>query len=435
VLVSQPALKNIVRFTDLEIGVPVALPHFLGFDNDAPNRIPDLVIPKKPGFTVTADDTNVTVTRNFGSEADVDVYVEFWKSSERKFPEPPQAGTAGQGFLEPNPCVLDMSALQSAPSTIITWHPGVSDPANNIYPTFSEAHAAAQQVRGPVTIYISSFGSNPAVIDAGTYSMITDFASIKLDGFGTVRYEDGAVITDIFDLEIVSDLGISFRSDGNSQSLFVPSFGFGFIYLGAAINEMFTTQAGDAPVIDFSDSFFILATEAASGFGFSSTPFAEPVVYGDDAFMILFPRSGIRAAPNWLGGDAGVAMNFINTGGFNFAFGSRFSTDNPNHTGTVDWNPGNNPLHVFRDQDADFDLAYNDFARIDTAGGAVTATLPTAQIRSGERVRVKRRGANGLTVAVQSGEDLNGTTDGTAAIGDETCALFVSDGLGGWEQC
>jgi len=74
-------LKNILSFTGLVVGVPASLPHLLNVNGTSVD--PDLVLPDiVGGFTVTADATNVTVTRLVGSPAAVDVYVERWHTIE-----------------------------------------------------------------------------------------------------------------------------------------------------------------------------------------------------------------------------------------------------------------------------------------------------------------------------------------------------------------
>lgn len=54
-------LLSTVAFNGLVVGVPTSLPH--GLRHDGMGIIPDLVLPDEPGFTITADATNVTVTR------------------------------------------------------------------------------------------------------------------------------------------------------------------------------------------------------------------------------------------------------------------------------------------------------------------------------------------------------------------------------------
>ncbi len=96
-------LKNIVRFVGLVLGVPVSLPHNLNVNGVA--QTPDKVEPNIGGFTVTADATNVTVTR-VNSETAVDVYVEFWHSENRVFGA---SGAFQPTGLTPRPFVLALS--------------------------------------------------------------------------------------------------------------------------------------------------------------------------------------------------------------------------------------------------------------------------------------------------------------------------------------
>jgi len=84
-------LKNIVRFTGLAIGVPVALPHRLNVNGIA--VAPKTVEPNIGGFTITATTTNVTVTRTAdAASGNVDVLVEFWHSIEAVVPLVPPPG-------------------------------------------------------------------------------------------------------------------------------------------------------------------------------------------------------------------------------------------------------------------------------------------------------------------------------------------------------
>lgn len=69
-------LKNILSFSGLVVGVPVALPHGLNV-NGTPVK-PAIGGLNAGGFTVTADTINVTVTRQAAGPAAVQVYVEHW---------------------------------------------------------------------------------------------------------------------------------------------------------------------------------------------------------------------------------------------------------------------------------------------------------------------------------------------------------------------
>lgn len=72
-------LKNVLPFSGLVVGVPTSLPHLLNV-NTVP-VIPDLIGASAGGFTITANATNVTVTRTTGGAA-VNVYVERWHTIE-----------------------------------------------------------------------------------------------------------------------------------------------------------------------------------------------------------------------------------------------------------------------------------------------------------------------------------------------------------------
>lgn len=67
-------LKNIVQFVNVAAGGTAVLPH--GLNINGVGLIPDLLMQPRPDFTVTADDTNITVTNNSLGVATVDVCVE-----------------------------------------------------------------------------------------------------------------------------------------------------------------------------------------------------------------------------------------------------------------------------------------------------------------------------------------------------------------------
>lgn len=104
-------LKNIVRFTNVAVGATVALPHGLtisppgGGDQGV---VPDVLLPSRGGFTVTANATNVSVTNNTASIASVDVLAEHWHSMERAF------GDVAVEELTPQPFVVNLDASGAA---------------------------------------------------------------------------------------------------------------------------------------------------------------------------------------------------------------------------------------------------------------------------------------------------------------------------------
>ena len=100
-------IKNIVRFIAAVPGIPVVLPHGLNIDGTR-NLVPDIVIPNVPGFDVTADAINVTVTNNGPIPTGIDVFVDAWHTITREFgASNPLPGLLPDGSLTPQPFVLD----------------------------------------------------------------------------------------------------------------------------------------------------------------------------------------------------------------------------------------------------------------------------------------------------------------------------------------
>jgi hypothetical protein len=79
-------LKNILSFTGLVVGAPSVQAHLLNINDIA--LIPRIMLATGGGYTITADSTNVTVTRLLGAGAAVDVYCELWHSIEDAEPRP-----------------------------------------------------------------------------------------------------------------------------------------------------------------------------------------------------------------------------------------------------------------------------------------------------------------------------------------------------------
>lgn len=70
-------INNVVPFVGLVVGVPAVLPH--GLNLGGTKLIPTRMVASASGFTITADDTNVTAVRNTAKSAeDVNVLVEYW---------------------------------------------------------------------------------------------------------------------------------------------------------------------------------------------------------------------------------------------------------------------------------------------------------------------------------------------------------------------
>ena len=137
-------IKWIVRFTNVTPGATVALPHGLNIDppggaGGPEPQIPDLVLPSIPGFTVTADATNVTVTNNLPDATSVDVYVETWHTIERAF------GDAALLELTPRPFVVDLSGAAADEAAAVLGFgageigTGISANGDYLWPWFDQS--------------------------------------------------------------------------------------------------------------------------------------------------------------------------------------------------------------------------------------------------------------------------------------------------------
>jgi hypothetical protein len=100
-------LFNILQFVAVPPGTPgVAQAHGLNVPG-RPNVTPDLILPSVGGFTVTADDTDVTVVNNGVEAADIDVWVWHLHTFDRAF------GSVATFNLTPQPFVVSPGGVGS----------------------------------------------------------------------------------------------------------------------------------------------------------------------------------------------------------------------------------------------------------------------------------------------------------------------------------
>lgn len=116
-------IKHIVRFVNVPAGATAVLPHGLNIDppggEGGPEpQVPDQVLPGKPGFTVTADAVNVTVTNNTAVERSIDCLCEFWSTPERAF------GAASITELVPRPFIPDFGDALNEGSAVLGFGAG-----------------------------------------------------------------------------------------------------------------------------------------------------------------------------------------------------------------------------------------------------------------------------------------------------------------------
>ncbi|KKN50635.1 hypothetical protein LCGC14_0630620 [marine sediment metagenome] len=111
-------IEAIVQFIDLIVDDPVSLPH--GLVNPPRKLVPDVVAPNEGGFLVTADDTNITVTRLADESPDsVDVWASSWHTIRREFGSTqPQPGIQPDGSLVPQPFIINQGVSESGEAAV-----------------------------------------------------------------------------------------------------------------------------------------------------------------------------------------------------------------------------------------------------------------------------------------------------------------------------
>lgn len=205
-------LKNVVSFTGLAVGVPTALPHRMNVNGYA--VIPQVVLPSQPGFTVTANTINVTVTRTVDAPTDsINIYCEHWHTIEDL--EPPGglgslvpfigSGGGGGGGLGPTgptgPTGATGPTGPTGAASNVTGPTGPTGPTGATGPTGPTG--AASNVTGPTGPTGPAGGGGGAVTTnqsltgdgtGGSPLSVADPLDVATDGPATIL--TGAVITD-----------------------------------------------------------------------------------------------------------------------------------------------------------------------------------------------------------------------------------------------
>lgn len=296
-------LKNIVRFTGITPNVATSLPHGL-ITSEGHALVPDLVaVP--PGFTVTADSINVTVT---GNDDAVDVYVESWHTVERAF-----ADVAVEA-LTPQPYVLAGGASgQAATGTaqllyFAPSHP--QGPGGNRYTTWAALYDAIEALRnasnqtlvGQIIIdFDFSFVGGEFQIPAGTWNMSAVRWQNDIRGpFGTPRitFADGCSITSSTALIIDGYGGLTLVNDSLTNTPFILKDFFGIAIVGKR-TELINRVSGAAPLFkaDPTAAFCFIFTSGANAAGSIGGGAVNPSPVVDCAgrfFFLGLPHGGLE---------------------------------------------------------------------------------------------------------------------------------------------
>jgi hypothetical protein len=353
-------LKNILSFTGLGIGVPASLPH--GLNRNTGPATPRLIAANAPGFTITANTINVTVTRTTGGAA-VSVYAELWHTYEDAEPYP---GLALANF----PFVIDANGGGGGGggSNIILDNQGVVLPGNpfttldftggGVVAANAGAGLATITIPGTVTtdgLTITGDGSvgNPLVGVAAPASVVVD--GVTITGDGSVGLPLAVIPSGLDELVQVATDGITITGDGTTGNPLVATgaglTGFGSQFLGdgsdgALVYDGVATVLGVVPVTEPATSPYAGARAYFLDrdiFGTSITIAANTVVVGngqrvwctgDIAGPGKIARSGspgVTATTNAGGaGGNGTSTDFLGGSG---AGGNGGAGGNPNAIG------------------------------------------------------------------------------------------------------
>ncbi len=94
-------LKNSLSFVGLVVGVPTPIAHGLNWNGRG--VVPDIIFLDSGGYIVTADATNITITRTASAVPTVQALCESWHTIERDF------GPVSTIALVPQPIVIQGS--------------------------------------------------------------------------------------------------------------------------------------------------------------------------------------------------------------------------------------------------------------------------------------------------------------------------------------
>ena len=171
-------LFSILRFTAAAPGVPVVLPHGLAF----PARlvVPDVILPSAPGFLITADDTNVTVTNQSGVVADIDCFCWAIHTYERAF------GATQTVILTPQPFVPDFIGMGG---TITYFDPDTSVMPQTVFLTAAptlNARIVVTDIAGRAAVNnITVDGNGNTINSEPTQTIVVNYGSATFRFNGT----------------------------------------------------------------------------------------------------------------------------------------------------------------------------------------------------------------------------------------------------------
>jgi len=440
-------LKNILRFTNLAVGIPTVLPHLLNV-NQVP-VLPQIVIPREGGISTAADTLNVTVTRLSGGPQDVDVYVEHWHTIESALPLPGQLAGLVPFLLEPG--TSGPGGSSNLGSTCLVYMPGsgMAGPVTfDSWPDLMAQLNALKAVSGPGGCFTVAVDNSlvfplPAVVPpGGPY----DFANVFLIG----NYQVPQISAFVNRLD-VSD-GATFANLRNIQALHLVN-----LNNTTPMDSTLGTAPTNGEIIRVSIGAILENNGLApmwrivpGAIGAMGVLLAD--IIGTIGAVVDLPAAGTIfatgiGAGSKIGGGAwsGVAGSFIQLG--RQASGATLASVYPNFLGTLavsasGWTDSS-VLRPFPFGGAPITsgtvLEYGALARCDASGGAFAVTLPplstantSENFNPGSLISiVEVSGSVGLTVAPNVGDTINGAAAAVPVLAGGAVTL-VNDGFSDW---
>jgi hypothetical protein len=407
-------LKNIVRFTGLVIGVPVALPHLLNVNGEP--ALPQVNLPSEGGFTVTVDNVNVTVTRLATGPAAVDVYVEHWHTYETVLPPGQLVGLV--------PFILGTtggSGPSADPTITFVFRPG-GVAGGNVYTTWPTLMAALGTVQGTKIILFDDSIVSPCVVPAGgPYDMTQVIWAGRMTARSAVTVVEGASFTKLRQFTDIVDVTFTGATPPVSDFTFDQET---LIFdRGATL-----TCTGAGPF--FSNTFMAGAVTMVllNGATFNTGATAVLDMAAGAATVIIGGLLGQTADDSVSGAVGSVLINGI------IGASARLSATQTAFAGTIiPFNltiPRMNPTAT---QTANFGATEADIVRCDPSAGGFNVTLPLAFNRLGMPITVKNvtASANAITILPSGADTIDGAASASIAAGFGSLT-FASDGVSEW---
>ncbi len=441
-------LKNILSFTGLVIGVPVALPHRLNVKNIS--VIPRTVEPDVGGFTIAANATTVTVTRTVDGPAAVNVLVEYWHSIEAVVPlVPPPGQLAGQvPWIQQPGAGGGGGSSEISAANVLTFRPGsgltgpvVFDDFNALYAQFDTLRSAAQN-SGKFKIVFDDQDvggpGNTVVLDSGTGQITYDFTYATLIGV----HEDQNVLLDIQDgggegdsLTIVNALwfeGLTIRATGQDTA-FDAQEGQTFTltrttFLGGGGEYVMDFLGVDGCILHLNDESAVLRDGVF--------PDGTAAVRINNC-MVTVHMNGANSTVNghaFLTGVGGTLEVFINEASAQVNENQDLPT--PELTNQTAYRQF--PTQVFTTAESPISADLQELVLVDNSGGDLVVQLPdiaTLGISRGQSITVKNVydsvGEDGGTITVAATDTIDGAA--TFMMTEPLQSVtFISDGVSAW---